>query len=689
MNYINEAEIRKTIAIMKPNNELFEIRILREDSKVFSGYFNDVDIFIEQLKKQKLKSANVYITLNEPNEACFSRVQKNEFIEVKKTVPTTGDSDVYGYDWLMIDLDPKRPSKTSSSDEELYRAKQLGNKVYKYMKDLGFNDPLTAFSGNGVHLLYKVNMAVSQENRALMEKSLKALDFLFSTDNVEVDKKNFNPARICKLYGTLSQKGANDKNRPHRMSYLVSKSADIKPNDISYLEKLCEVIPNEPERKKYNSYMPRDFDLDEWLDKYGIRYEKKTWADADKYILEECPFDSNHKAPDSCILKFRNGAISFTCFHNSCSSYKWQDLRMKYEPEAYEKRQQYIEQQSYNNYNRDLKPVPKHLEEKEGKPFFYSAKDIIHEPQQNDQIIKTGITEIDKRYRGLRKKDLTIISGQTGGAKSTLLSQIILNTINSGNNVAAFSGELYKQDFMKWMNLQAAGKSFVSSTNNENYFTVPYKYQERIAEWMEGHFWLYNNDYGFNFAAIIEQIEQWIDRYKLDMVCLDNLMAFDIADLSKDKYEAQSKFMWKLHELAQKRNVHIIVVCHPKKPMGLLNKYDISGSSDLVNAVDNVLFIYRNNQDFLNSYKLYFQRDWAGGGTNIIHADKFRFGSVDDSYYPLYYEIETKRLKNEIAENIIYGWCNAKEEQNKKEDNIKQIEFKDVTDEDLEELPWS
>ena len=55
MNYIDEAEIRKTIAIMKPNDELFEIRILRNNGKVFSGYFNDVDIFLGELKKQNLQ----------------------------------------------------------------------------------------------------------------------------------------------------------------------------------------------------------------------------------------------------------------------------------------------------------------------------------------------------------------------------------------------------------------------------------------------------------------------------------------------------------------------------------------------------------------------------------------------------------------------------------------------------------
>lgn len=687
MTYYDEAEIRKAISLMKYTGELFEIRILKNDGKIYSGYFNDVDRFIKELNKQPLKGSNVYITLNEPNNACFSREQKNCFMEVKKTIPTTSDSDIYAYDWLMIDLDPSRPAKTSSSEEEIQRAKALGNKIYLYMKDLGFNKPLMAFSGNGVHLLYRVNLEPTKENRALMEKSLKSLDYLFSSDGIEVDKKNFNPGRICKLYGTLAQKGSNDEERPHRMSYVISTDSEIKPSDKSYLEKLCKVIPEEPDRKNYNNYSPKDFDLEEWLDKYGLRYTKKSWSDADKYVLEECPFDSNHKAPDSCIIKFRNGAITFKCFHNSCSAYQWQDVRMKYEPDAYEKRQQYVEQQMYKTFNRDVPPEPKHIHAKEGQPIFYTANDIIHRSRPIEQIIRTGISEYDRKYRGFRKKDVTILSGYSGGAKSTILSQFVLNAIDVGNNVAVFSGELDDGDYMKWMLLQAAGKAFVTETKYENYFEVPFNYQEKIANWLEGHFWLYNNDYGFDFNAIIEQLEKMIDDHKLDLLCIDNLMALDISSLNKEKYEAQSEFAWRVHELAQKKNVHIIIVCHPRKPTGLLGMYDISGTSDIINAVDNIIFVYRINQNFTNSYKLYFGREWADGGTNVWHCDKARFGSVDDGYYPLWYEKETKRLKNAISENKIYGWSNAKEKTERVSEVMKQIEFENI--QDLDDIPFS
>jgi putative DNA primase/helicase len=46
----------------------------------------------------------------------------------------------------------------------------------------------------------------------------------------------------------------------------------------------------------------------------------------------ECPFNPDHTATDAAIYLGANGAWSFRCSHNSCSGYKWQDLRDRYEP---------------------------------------------------------------------------------------------------------------------------------------------------------------------------------------------------------------------------------------------------------------------------------------------------------------------------------------------------------------------
>ena len=68
---INESEIRKAIAVMKPDNELFEIRVIGKNKRIYSGYFKGADGLIRELSKQD-NNSSVYITLNNIQEACLS-----------------------------------------------------------------------------------------------------------------------------------------------------------------------------------------------------------------------------------------------------------------------------------------------------------------------------------------------------------------------------------------------------------------------------------------------------------------------------------------------------------------------------------------------------------------------------------------------------------------------------------------
>ena len=69
---INESEIRKAIAVMKPDNELFEIRVIGKNKRIYSGYFKGADGLIRELSKQD-NNSSVYITLNNIQEACYGR----------------------------------------------------------------------------------------------------------------------------------------------------------------------------------------------------------------------------------------------------------------------------------------------------------------------------------------------------------------------------------------------------------------------------------------------------------------------------------------------------------------------------------------------------------------------------------------------------------------------------------------
>lgn len=669
---INENEIRRTLSLLKPDGHLFEVRVIYNSKAVYSGYFKSADDLMAALSRdiRDYANCNIYITLNYLNDECYSRSQRNRFMS--KGLATTSDKDVLGYEWIFIDVDPHRTTAVSSSDAQVEKAKVIGNKVYAFMKNLGFYDPICGFSGNGVHLLYRVKIKNSEENVKLINNCLKVLDMFFSTDDVQIDLKNFNPARVCKLYGTKAQKGSDTKERPHRMSRIISAPDEVRINDIQYIEKLAGMLPKEEKPQRYNSYQPTHFDLDEWLDEHGLRYRKSSYSGGVKYILDECPFDSNHKGKDACIFRAASGAIGFHCFHNSCADKTWRDVRLKYEPDAYEKKQQEYSDRIYAKPKK--KPEYKPIQEKEGEPVFLTAKDILNMPRPPERFVKTGIRDIDQRMRGLKTGYTSVLSGLRASGKSSVISEICLDCVESESKVTVYSGELSPQNFMRWMDLQAAGKAYAEPTQFDGYYNVAKENQEKIAEWLAKNFTLYNNKYGNNFLAVKEQLERKIEVDKPDLLILDNLMAFDIRSLSENKFEAQTAFTWSLHEMAQKYDIHIIFVAHPRKAMGFLRLDDISGTADIGNAVDNAFIIHRVNNDFVRLTKQMFgwkDDDPLYSADNVIEIAKDRDGGLQDYFIPLYYEKESKRLKNSFTENKIYSW-------NKQNDGFKSIDQMEI-----------
>ena len=79
----------------------------------------------------------------------------------------------------------------------------------------------------------------------------------------------------------------------------------------------------------------------------------------------------------------------------------------------------------------------------------------------------------------------------------------------------------------------------------------------------------------------------------------------------------------------------------------------------MANAVDNAFIVHRNNNDFRRLSKQMF--GWSDDndtyhGTNVIEIAKDRDGGTQDVFIPLYYEPESKRLRNDPTENRQYGW---------------------------------
>lgn len=664
---INESTIRQWYKVFKNDCELVEIRILGKFQ--YSGYYKNIDKLIEDIKPyEDLPDEQIYFTLNDIDDGCYGRAQCEKILKSPKT--TTSDSNITHRSWVLIDYDPVRVVGTNATEEEFELAHKKAQQVFLYLRSMGFNDPIICKSGNGWHTIYKCDMPNTEEVRDMLSCFLQSVALMFTDSKVDIDEAVFNAARICKLYGTTAKKGANLPERPWRMSEIVYVPDEIKVNDISLFQKIAELLPKE-EPKPTTQYQYRGggsnepFNLERFLDEHGVLYKKETCAKWTKYVLDHCFFNPEHKGKDAAIIQMASGAIKYTCLHNTCQQHTWQEIRQMLDPHAYEQKQQY--QQPYYSQQRGgavhqhaqqpQKPVIKEETAELGKKWF-SLKDIAKININDIEHFKTGFTELDKSIKGLFMGELTIVSGSNSSGKSSWLNTLILNAIEQKYKCALWSGELRPDVLKTWIQMVAAGKDFLRQANNGQYWFVPNEISQKIDNWTDGKFYLYNNDYSNKWEQIFNDMKELL-AVGVRIFILDNLFSLDIDIFNGDNNNKQKELIKQICDFAKKEKVHIILVAHPRKTTTFIRKNDISGTGNITDAADNIFIIHRVNNDFRKTGGEFFGVEYIKtffSFGNVVEVAKNRMMGVQDFLCGMYYEQESRRFKNSNDEKRIYGW---------------------------------
>lgn len=669
MYEIDEQQLRKWWDVFNPSSKLVEIRLLGKNT--YSGYFTNIDTLIAHLRPlldhsnyQYYGAMQAYFTLNEVNEDLYSREQRDVF--VKKPKSTTTDGDIVRRRFVLIDLDPQRSAGISASNDEFEKAHMKCVDVYKYLLANGFKEPIITVSGNGYHCYVPCDMPNDDEHNELIKKFLQSLSNIFGCDDVEVDEKVFNPARIDKLIGTWAKKGADCKERPWRISKILKVPSDLTPNDDECFKKIADLLPQEEpkiqqQRRTYQGNN-QPFDLPTWLTQHGIVYREKKSGDATLYELEWCPWVDTHsdrKKWDSALFVDMQGKITFNCQHSHCKGKTWQDVRLKYEPNAYD-RPVYQTQLSYTPRQYSTKKTYEIKDEipELGKKWL-TMKSIEKLDLTQLKGVKTGYTELDRNIVQLNYGEVTLLSGGNASGKSSWLNSLLLNIANQGVPNALWSGELPERILKTWIQMAAAGKNNLrQSQYGSGKYYVPSNIGAKIDDWMEPLFYIYNSEYGNTWEQIFHDMTELL-KVGVKVFTIDNLFSLDIDLLEGDRNNKQKELILQIKNFAKVNDVHIILVAHPRKTMAFLRKNDISGTSDLTNAVDNVFIMHRVNNDFFRAGAEFFGEatiNMYRGFGNVLEVAKNRMYGIVDLMVGMQYEVESRRFKNTTEENVQYGW---------------------------------
>ena len=248
IDLLDPAEIRAAIATLYRPDDVFELRVLEgrdregENGRAmqWAGWFTggDAELVIGQLRRLRGGWHGVYTTANPTDPLLLQRQARR--LEPAKRNATTTDAMIPRRRWLLSDFDPTvwgaggQVKGIAATDDEKAHALERAAFVAGELEAAGFPAPVRGDSGNGGHLLYRVDLPGDSH---LPERFAKALAALYGdkpgkpgswdrSARVEVDTSIFNPARIWKLYGTLACKGAGQADRPWRMARLLDVPFD-------------------------------------------------------------------------------------------------------------------------------------------------------------------------------------------------------------------------------------------------------------------------------------------------------------------------------------------------------------------------------------------------------------------------------------------------------------------------------
>ena len=334
---MSREEIRAGCDVLFSPGQVIEVRALG-DQGTFSGYYNDLDKLAADAEAldSTPQFKGIYFTLNPVNPALLAR-KVNRISKQGKTDASTSDQDIARRVWFPVDIDPTRPAGISSSNAEHGEALAKAAKIKGFLSEMGWPAPVMADSGNGAHLLYRVNLPNDKESTELVKDCLTALSQLFTNSQSSVDTANHNASRIWKLYGTVSRKGDHTEDRPHRRSELLEVPEELIPVPVSDLMLLASLKKTDESSKGSISSTSKNdttgsIDLGDWLTSHGLGYEEKPYSGGRLFVLDDCPFSGAHK-DGAYAIQFSSGAIFAGCHHDSCGggTQRWTELREMYE----------------------------------------------------------------------------------------------------------------------------------------------------------------------------------------------------------------------------------------------------------------------------------------------------------------------------------------------------------------------
>lgn len=279
------------------------------------------------------------------------------------------------------------------------------------------------------------------------------------------------------------------------------------------------------------------------------------------------------------------------------------------------------------------------------------------EPTEYEDVdgVTTGLKAIDDELMRLFFGTLTIVSGQPGSGKSSLLTQLACNSLDNDIGTWLFSGELPNGVEKSWFNYIFAGPRNITdaiSRRGNPYKKISTTTLAEINKTYKGRWHIYRDDYDNVLDKLIASMTDTVRKYGARCLILDNFMCID-TETSEEELRSQTDTIKKLIEFAKKYQVAVILVCHPRKMDAGTNVgiYDIAGTSNIVNLAHRTIGLRRvTDAERENAAKYSEKRRQLLKYDVIVTIVKDRMFGRQNIDVGLYYDPASRRFFSDMDE---------------------------------------
>lgn len=210
-----QIDIARWLDLFLGENQIVEVRALEVGGRKSQSHFfrwphQAGDLAVKASQLDAAGALGVYFTPNPLASEMISSLRASK------------DDDVLNINHLLVDIDTKRPDvKQPSTDDEKKASWETLCKVRELLTAEGLPPAITGDSGNGWHLAFPIEMRNNEAAKEWRKSILHWLKAECAGMNGIVDTSVYNAARIWRLYGTMTRKGTNTAERPHRYSRII------------------------------------------------------------------------------------------------------------------------------------------------------------------------------------------------------------------------------------------------------------------------------------------------------------------------------------------------------------------------------------------------------------------------------------------------------------------------------------